>query len=155
MKGCSDTHQEHHRRHYTLHDSPRSFATRSISSRRYRATERADSRSRGLVWALQSVVCTSPMADVRDRVLVAIAPPRYSECVRKMNLLWLAALALLPCSDVPRRAVVGGAPVTPGALAVNEETVAGRRHYARGYPADDGAGVYAVIEIPSGTTAKF
>lgn len=72
-----------------------------------------------------------------------------------MNLFWLGALALLPCSDVPRRAVVGGAPVAPAAFAVNDETVVGRRHYARGYPAEDGADVNAVIEIPSGTTAKF
>jgi len=41
---------------------------------------------------------------VRDRVLVAIARPRYSRGVRSVNLLWLAGL-LLPCSDVPRRAV--------------------------------------------------
>src|SRR5262245_39744044 len=72
-----------------------------------------------------------------------------------MNLWCLAALALLPCSDVPRRAMVGGAPVARAAFAVNDETVAGRRHYARGYPADEGADVNAVIEIPSGTTAKF
>src|SRR6185503_14158446 len=66
-----------------------------------------------------------------------------------------AALALLPCSDVPRRAMVGGAPVAHSAFAVTDEIVAGRRHYARGYPADEGAEVNAVIEIPSGTTAKF
>jgi inorganic pyrophosphatase len=72
-----------------------------------------------------------------------------------MNLFWLAAFALLPCSDVPRRAVVGGAPVARAAFAIDDETVAGRRHYARGFPAEEGDDVHAVIEIPSGTTAKF
>jgi inorganic pyrophosphatase len=69
--------------------------------------------------------------------------------------MWLIGLLLLPCSAVPRRAVVGGAPVTPAAVALNEETVAGRRHFARGYPSQEGDDVNAVIEIPSGTTAKF
>jgi hypothetical protein len=97
----------------------------------------------------------SRLPDVRDRVLVAIAATRYSMSVARKHMYCLAALALLPCSDVPRRAVVGGAPVAPAALAVDDDTVAGRRHYARGYPADDSAGVNAVIEIPSGTTGKF
>lgn len=60
-----------------------------------------------------------------------------------------------PCSGVPLRAVVGGAPVAPAARAIDEETVAGRRHFTRGYPPDDGDAVHAVIEIPSGTTGKF
>jgi inorganic pyrophosphatase len=71
--------------------------------------------------------------------------------------LWSATLgiALLECS-VPYRAIVGGAPVAPGAIALDAETVVGLRHYARGYPAqnpDDS--VNAVIEIPCGTTGKF
>jgi inorganic pyrophosphatase len=46
--------------------------------------------------------------------------------------------------------------VSPNATAVDEETVAGRHHFARGYPPDTADGkVNAVIEIPSGTTAKF
>jgi inorganic pyrophosphatase len=70
-----------------------------------------------------------------------------------MRWWWLAVL--LPCGDVPRRAVVGGAPVAPTAVALDEETVAGRRHFARGYPARVGEDVHAVIEIPCGTTGKF
>lgn len=70
-------------------------------------------------------------------------------------VLLLIALILMPCRDVPRRAVVGGAPVAAAATAVDVETVAGRRHFLRGYPAEDAGGVYAVIEIPAGTTAKF
>lgn len=58
--------------------------------------------------------------------------------------------------DVPRRAIVGGAPVAPSARPIDGDTVAGPRHLLRGYPARDGDGaVNAVIEIPSGTTAKF
>jgi len=98
---------------------------------------------------------TGAIDDVRVRVLVAIARPRYSMGVNRTNLWWLTGLALLPCSDVPRRAVVGGAPVAPAAVAIDEETVAGRRHFARGYPSQEGDDVNAVIEIPSGTTAKF
>ena len=64
-------------------------------------------------------------------------------------------MSFVPCSHVPRRAVVGGAPVAPAATAVDDETVAGRQHFLRGYPARDGDAVNAVIEIPSGTTAKF
>lgn len=75
--------------------------------------------------------------------------------VTRSNLLWLAAMSLLPCVDVPRRSVVAGAPVTPAAIALDGDTVAGRRHYVRGYPSRAGGGVNAVIEIPSGTTAKF
>jgi inorganic pyrophosphatase len=62
---------------------------------------------------------------------------------------------VLPCSHVPRRAIVGGAPVAAAAVALDGETVAGPRHYLRGYPAQEGDEVNAVIEIPSGTTAKF
>jgi inorganic pyrophosphatase len=71
--------------------------------------------------------------------------------------VWSAGLLLLLplCSDVPRRPIVGGAPVAPAAFALDEDTVAGRRHFARGYPAQDGRAVNAVIEIPSGTTGKF
>src|SRR5262245_43564752 len=94
-------------------------------------------------------------ADVWDRVLVARASRPYSRSVRRMNLFWLVALALLPCSGVLGRAVVGGARVAPVAFAIDGETVAGRRHYVRGFPADEGADVHAVIEILSGTTVKF
>lgn len=66
------------------------------------------------------------------------------------------ALLLLLFSGVPHRPVIGGAPVARGALALDAETVAGRRHYSSGYPARtlDGS-VLAVVEIPTGTTAKF
>jgi len=71
-------------------------------------------------------------------------------------MLLLALLAAWPCAGVPRRAVVGGAPVAAEARAVDRMTVAGRRHFARGFPAEERAGVVnAVIEIPSGTVAKF
>jgi inorganic pyrophosphatase len=67
-----------------------------------------------------------------------------------------AALLLALCSNVEHRPIVGGAPVAAGALAVDAETVIGARHFASGYPtrAVDGS-VHAVVEIPSGTTAKF
>ena len=70
-------------------------------------------------------------------------------------VLLLAALSCL-ISRAPYRAVVGGAPVSPDALALDEDTVVGPRHYTRDYVAvlPDGS-VHAVIEIPSGTTAKF
>jgi inorganic pyrophosphatase len=79
----------------------------------------------------------------------------------RANLLWLTGLGLTgltlaPCGGgVPWRAVVGGAPVAPAAIAVDEETVAGSRHFSRGHPAQEGDDVNAVIEIPCGTTAKF
>jgi inorganic pyrophosphatase len=66
-------------------------------------------------------------------------------------------LIWLPCSTgVPYRAVVGGAPVSPRAFAIDGETVVGPIHFSRGSPAtnDDGS-VNAVIEIPAGTTGKF
>ena len=71
----------------------------------------------------------------------------------------LLALLFLICGllpHVPRRAIVGGAPVSPLALAVDDDTVVGLHDFTRGYPADhpDGS-VNAVIEIPAGTTAKF
>ena len=73
----------------------------------------------------------------------------------RFKIVCIVVLAL-PCFHVPRRAVVGGAPVTPAALALDRETVAGLHHYLHGYPADEPDGtVNAVIEIPSGTTAKF
>jgi inorganic pyrophosphatase len=57
---------------------------------------------------------------------------------------------------VPRRAIVGGAPVSANALVFDAETVAGMHHFGDGYPAQNGDGsVNAVIEIPCGTTAKF
>lgn len=68
----------------------------------------------------------------------------------------MVLVAALPCGGVPVRAVVGGAPVAATALALDEDTVAGPRHYLDGYPAEGGEGeVNAVVEIPCGTTGKF
>jgi inorganic pyrophosphatase len=67
----------------------------------------------------------------------------------------LVLIASLPCTGVPVRAVVGGAPVAPSAVAIDAETVAGAAHFWRGFPAGDGDAVAAVIEIPCGTTGKF
>jgi inorganic pyrophosphatase len=69
---------------------------------------------------------------------------------------WMVVcFALLQCA-VPRRAVVGGAPVSPAAFPLDAETVVGWRHFSRGYPAQNrDRSVNAVIEIPAGTTAKF
>jgi inorganic pyrophosphatase len=75
--------------------------------------------------------------------------------VTRLHALLLAALACL-FPAVPRRAIVGGAPVSPDVMAIDEETLVGLRHFIRGYPSDyaDGS-VNAVIEIPAGTTGKF
>jgi inorganic pyrophosphatase len=60
------------------------------------------------------------------------------------------------CPKVPSRAIVGGAPVTPTAVALDEETVVATRHLSSGYPARNRDGsVNAVVEIPTGTTGKF
>jgi inorganic pyrophosphatase len=67
----------------------------------------------------------------------------------------LVFIASLPCTGVPVRQVVGGAPVAATAVAVDAETVVGGAHYWRGFPAGDGDAVNAVIEIPCGTTGKF
>jgi inorganic pyrophosphatase len=67
----------------------------------------------------------------------------------------LVFIASLPCTGVPVRQVVGGAPVAASAVAVDVETVIGGAHYWRGFPAGDGDAVNAVIEIPCGTTGKF
>jgi inorganic pyrophosphatase len=65
-------------------------------------------------------------------------------------------LLALPCTDVPRRAVVGGAPVSAGAIALDPDTILGSGHFNHDFPAQPGAGeVNVVIEIPSGTTGKF
>ncbi|MGE0550617.1 MAG: inorganic diphosphatase [Kofleriaceae bacterium] len=78
-----------------------------------------------------------------------------SDGVVRVDAWVLVLLVAVDCS-VPRRAVVGGAPVSRDAIALDQETVIGSRHYARGYPAQNRDGsVNAVIEIPSGTTAKF
>jgi inorganic pyrophosphatase len=83
----------------------------------------------------------------------ARAPGPSSGRVNKIVLV----LPFLHClGSAPRRAVVGGAPVAPDALAVDGETVIGPRHYLRGYPADSADGsTNAVVEIPAGTTGKF
>jgi inorganic pyrophosphatase len=76
--------------------------------------------------------------------------------LRSIPTLVIAALTLGPCVRVPRRSVVGGAPVSPRVLVLDEETLVGPKHFARGYPADnDNGSVNAVVEIPCGTTAKF
>lgn len=72
------------------------------------------------------------------------------------RLFALPLLLWLHCLGVPRRAVVAGAPVSARAVAVDDETVVGLRHFSRGYPAQNADhSVNAVIEIPTGTTAKF
>src|SRR5690349_7413049 len=83
------------------------------------------------------------------------APRRTGGCVKRMRWFWLVLIASLPCTGVPVRAVVGGAPVATNALAIDAETVAGTAHFWRGFPAGDGDAVAAVIEIPCGTTGKF
>ncbi len=67
-----------------------------------------------------------------------------------------ALLVLFSSECIPRRAIVGGAPVAADALVFDAETVAGMRDFATGWPAQNPDGsVNAVIEIPCGTTAKF
>jgi inorganic pyrophosphatase len=78
----------------------------------------------------------------------------------RLSVRSLIVLTLLSTTcwrfEVPHRAIVGGAPVAPGARAIDDETIASPRHLSRGYPAREPDGsVNAVIEIPSGTTAKF
>jgi inorganic pyrophosphatase len=66
-------------------------------------------------------------------------------------------LLLLTCRhDPPTRVVVGGAPISRRAIALDAETIMGQRHFSAGYPTrnEDGS-VNAVIEIPAGTTGKF
>lgn len=79
-----------------------------------------------------------------------------SEGVKSALIVCVMCGPLAMCSRVPVRAIVGGAPVTPSAIATDEETVFPPRHLSRGYPArnDDGS-VNAVVEIPTGTTGKF
>ncbi len=80
---------------------------------------------------------------------------RSCEGVIRSYVLLLAALASL-ISRVPYRAVVGGAPVSPDALALDDDTIVGPAHYTRDYaPVLPDGTVQAVIEIPTGTTAKF
>lgn len=58
--------------------------------------------------------------------------------------------------DVPTRAVVGGAPVAIEATAIDPETIRGPADFAKGFPPRNlDESVNAVVEIPSGTTAKF
>src|SRR4051812_13512511 len=92
---------------------------------------------------------------VRDRVLVGIAARAYQGCVKRIRWLCLAMISSWPCTRVPMRSIVGGAPVAQTAVALDEETVAAAEHLWRGYPAEDAEGVNAVIEIPCGTTGKF
>src|SRR4051812_1830787 len=75
-----------------------------------------------------------------------------------MKQLMVMVLGAMACwrDNVPTREIVGGAPVARAARAIDGDTVVGKHHFVRGYPArtDDGE-VNAVIEIPAGTTAKF
>lgn len=69
----------------------------------------------------------------------------------------VGTLALTQClGGAPHRAVVGGAPVAADAIAIDDETVAGKHHFGRGWPADNpDASTNALVEIPAGTTGKF
>lgn len=75
--------------------------------------------------------------------------------MNKLRISLVALLAAGTCARVPTRSIVGGAPVVPEALALDDDTVVGPRHFTRAYPSEDAGGVNAVIEIPAGTTAKF
>lgn len=77
---------------------------------------------------------------------------RYLDHVMR---LWIPILIVATCSTVPKRAIIGGAPVAREATAVDAETVRGRASYAVGWPARTREGVNAVVEIPAGTVAKF
>lgn len=69
----------------------------------------------------------------------------------------VGTLALTQClGGAPHRAIVGGAPIAADTVAIDEETVAGRHHFGRGWPADNpDTSTNALIEIPAGTTGKF
>lgn len=74
------------------------------------------------------------------------------------RLIPIVAFAPFLCRgrDVPVRALVGGAPVAAEATALDAETIRGTADFTTGFPPrnlDDS--VNAVVEIPSGTTAKF
>jgi inorganic pyrophosphatase len=74
------------------------------------------------------------------------------------QVMLMSMLCAVGCwrDDVPRRQIVAGAPVAPSARALDGDTIAGREHLSRGYPARNPDGsVNAVVEIPSGTTAKW
>lgn len=84
-----------------------------------------------------------------------LQPTRIARSVFRLYALILCLMSCL-VSRVPERQIVAGAPVARDAFALDAETIAGMRHFTHGYPADhpDGS-VNAVVEIPSGTTAKF
>lgn len=70
----------------------------------------------------------------------------------------LAILLVLVFLTSPHtyRRVVGGAPVSPSAFVVDDDTIRGRGHFLHDIPADNPDGsVNALIEIPSGSTGKF
>lgn len=79
----------------------------------------------------------------------------YEEGVKRIRWLCLVMISVWPCTRVPVRPIVGGAPVARAAVALDEETVAGAEHFWSGFPAEEARGVNAVIEIPCGTTGKF
>ena len=67
----------------------------------------------------------------------------------------LLFLVLLTSPHTYRR-VIGGAPVSPSAFAIDDDTIRGRGHFLHDFPADNVDGsVNALIEIPSGSTGKF
>jgi len=71
-------------------------------------------------------------------------------------LLVPVVLILAFLKGLPYRAIVGGAPVAPNAIAIDGDTVVGSGHFLHDFPADNPDGsVNALVEIPSGTTGKF
>lgn len=90
--------------------------------------------------------------------IVSLLDPAAGSTGERVNptVVGLLCGSFVLCSNVPSRSIVAGAPVSPHAVALDEETIVATRHLSSGYPArnrDDT--VNAVIEIPTGTTAKF
>lgn len=88
--------------------------------------------------------------------LLDLPPGSTDEGVKAALILCLVCGPSVVCSRVPSRAIVGGAPVSPSAIALDDETIFAMRHLSRGYPARNRDGsVNTVVEIPTGTTGKF
>jgi inorganic pyrophosphatase len=101
--------------------------------------------------------CSSVIAGMSEIVSLWGRDARRIARAMKQVMLMLM-LCVVGCwrDDVPRRQIVAGAPVTPSARALDGDTIAGREHLSRGYPARNPDGsINAVVEIPSGTTAKW
>jgi inorganic pyrophosphatase len=76
--------------------------------------------------------------------------------MQRLLVVLFVVLACMVIWERPRRTIVGGAPVSPRARVIDPETVVGPHHFTTGYPArNPDQSVNAVIEIPTGTTAKF